>query len=117
MSHTLLAQRLVNPALDPRVGNLPSGTSGTTVFQIFLSNGMTFAFGLGILVLLVMLLIGAYEYITAGGDKEGLAKSSKRMTQAVIGLVLLFSIYLIAYIVGYLFGINVLQVNIPQLTP
>jgi len=113
----LLAQKLYNPVVNTAVGNLPTSNSGSTVLQIFLTNGMTFAFGLGILVLLVMLLIGAYEYITAGGDKEGLAKSSKRMTQAVIGLVLLFSIYLIAYIVGYLFGINVLQVNIPQLTP
>lgn len=107
--------RLYNPALNPLVGNIASGTKGTNVIQTFLGNGVTFAFGLGIVVLLAMLLIGAYEYITAGGDKEALQRSTKRMTQAMIGLLILFSIYLIANVVGMLFGINVLQLNIPQI--
>lgn len=113
----LLAQRIYNPALNGAVGNLPSSGKGTDIIQIFLSNGMTFAFGLGALVLIVMLLIGAYEYITAGGDKDALQRSTKRMTQAVIGLIILFSIYLIANVLGMLFGINILQLNIPLLTP
>ena len=113
----LLSQRIYNPALNAAVGNLASGTSGTTVLQIFITNGMTFAFGLAALVLIVMLLIGAYEYITAGGDKEALQKSVKRITQALIGILILFSIYLIVGIIGTLFGINVLQLNIPLINP
>lgn len=114
----MLSQRLVNPVINNAIGNLTGGgTRVTDPLQIFISNGITVAFGLGSLILIIMLLIGAFEYITAGGDKEAIQKSTKRITQALIGILILFSIYLIAQVVGTLFGINVLQLNIPLLVP
>lgn len=39
-------------------------------------------------LLLVMLLYGAFTWITAGGSAENVAKAQKIMTYAILGLVL-----------------------------
>lgn len=49
--------------------------------QIFI----TFA---GITVL-IMLLLGAYDWITSGGDKEKLSKAQQKITNAVIGIIVI----------------------------
>lgn len=40
-------------------------------------------------LLFIWLVWGIYEYIFAGGNKEGLAKAQKRMTAAFIGFIIL----------------------------
>jgi hypothetical protein len=69
-------------------------------------------FGAGGIITFFMLLIGAVEYITSGGDKEAVEKARKKITSALIGLALLFSTYAIVRIVGDLFGINLLNFSI-----
>lgn len=109
----MLAQ-LTNPVINQSIGNLAL-LPPTSPMQTFVTNFMTIALGLGGLVLIVMFLFGAYEYITAGGDKEAVQKAQKRMTNALVGTVILFSIYLIIGLVSLVFGINLIQVNFPTI--
>ncbi|MEK7503883.1 MAG: hypothetical protein AAB550_00035 [Patescibacteria group bacterium] len=51
----------------------------------------------------IFLLVGALQWIMSGGDKEGLDKAKKRITSALVGLAITFSVYALTAIVSYLF--------------
>lgn len=64
------------------------------------------------LIAFIWLLWGGLQWILAGGDKEGTEKARKRITAALIGLVVVFSAYAIIQLVGAFIGVNLLQFNI-----
>jgi hypothetical protein len=108
---------IFNPAIDSKLGvtpNLPTGAA--TVFQTYIAIFIRLAYIGGLIVFTFMLLSGALEYITAGGEKDKTANASKRITNALIGLFLLFAVFAITSLVKVLFGIDVLNFVIPTLT-
>lgn len=100
--------------------NLVSPTSPfynieTLTMGDFIRVGVSLAFGIaGILAFLYMLL-GGIQWITAGGDKEAVEKGRRKIIQAIIGLVVIFSVYVIANIINWIFGINILYGNLPSI--
>jgi len=105
--------QIYNPALDPAVG---SG-EGFPIVKAFLTNSISMVFALGGLIAFAFLLWGGLEYILAGGDKERTQNATKKITAALVGLVLLLSVFAIIFIVQTLFGINLLEITIPSLSP
>jgi hypothetical protein len=77
----------------------------TLILLILVIGGITFVF---------MLLFGGYQWITSGGDKEGLAKAKNRITHAVVGLIILFSIFALLSLFGDFLGINLTSFNLPS---
>ncbi|KKU29136.1 MAG: hypothetical protein UX80_C0019G0007 [Candidatus Amesbacteria bacterium GW2011_GWA2_47_11b] len=108
---------IVNPAINPKVGDfstLPLGPLSTSaILQLFLTNFIRLGFVIGAVVFFFMLITGAVEYITAGGDKERTTSSTKRLTNAIIGLAILLSLFVILRLVKTIFGIDILQLEIP----
>lgn len=47
----------------------------------------------------LMFTLAGFQYMTAGGDKGAVSKAKARMTNTVIGIVLLMSVYTIAYLI------------------
>lgn len=111
--------QITNPAIDNTIGGagLPGsgfGLSDTThVMGLFLRNFVKLGFIIGSIIFFFMLLWGAFEYITAGGDKDKVGNASKRMSNAMIGMVLLLATYAISRLVNQVFGINLLSLEIP----
>lgn len=64
------------------------------------------------LVAFFFLLLGGLQWILAGGDKEGTEKARKRITAALIGLVVIFSAYAIMILASQFLGVDLLQFNI-----
>lgn len=54
-----------------------------------------FAIGLTGLVAVVMLIVGAVMYITSAGDETKIGKATKTMTNAIIGVLVVFIAFLI----------------------
>lgn len=50
-------------------------------------------------VALIYLIIGGYQYITAGGNPEQAAKAKNTILGALIGLAIIFGSYAIVYFV------------------
>ncbi|OGE17041.1 hypothetical protein A3F00_00485 [Candidatus Daviesbacteria bacterium RIFCSPHIGHO2_12_FULL_37_11] len=93
---------LTLPGFDPsgfqRIDNPPDlkfsgsranlGAVLTDLFSIVITLAFFLAF--------FWLVWGAFQYITAGGNKEGLAKARARITWAIIGLILITAAFLVA---------------------
>jgi hypothetical protein len=101
-----------NPAINTKIG---TGT-GAVILPVFLGMFIRLIYIAGVVVFTIMLLIGAVEYITAGGDKERTSSAAKRITNALIGLFLLFAVFAITSLVKVLFGFDVLNFVLPTIS-
>lgn len=98
--------RLTNPA----IGNL--GNLSTSEFiQGFLRGLITFGFVVGGIAFLFMLILGGIQWITSGGDKIQAESARRRITNALVGIVVLFSLFAILNFVGCFFGIDFRTIN------
>ena len=75
----------------------------------FVTNILTLAFGIAILVVLAMLIWGAFEWITSGGEKEAVGKARSRIINALIGLAVLAVAFALARVAGQFLGFTTLQ--------
>ncbi len=82
----------------------------------FVTNLLGFAFAIAILIVLIMLVWGAFEWITSGGDKEAVGKARGRIINAMIGIAVLAVAFALAKVAGQFLGFPDLG-NIPIPTP
>ncbi|OGM59165.1 hypothetical protein A3A75_03020 [Candidatus Woesebacteria bacterium RIFCSPLOWO2_01_FULL_39_10] len=61
-----------------------------------------------------MLVWGGVRYITSGGDKAQTEAARGQITAALVGLVIVFAAWAIINLVNIFFGVNILQLNIPN---
>lgn len=108
----LLAQINVKPPTDPISGN----AIGYSDLGAFVSNIFVLAFGLAVLLVLIMLIWGAFEWIASGGDKEAVGHARNRIINALIGLAVLAVAFALAKVAGQFLGFPNLG-NIPIPTP
>ncbi len=66
------------------------------------------------LVFFFILVIGGIKWILSGGDKAHTEGARNQITAALVGLVIVFSAWAIAKLLQAFFGINILQLDIPQ---
>lgn len=76
---------------------------------------VNFAFGAAGVISFLYLLIGGLQWITAGGDKDGIDKARRKIVGALIGLTITFSLYVFVFLIGYLFNVDLQQFNIPTI--
>ena len=65
--------------------------------------------GVASLASLLYFVIGALNWITAGGDKTKIESAQKSMLNAIMGIVVVVIAYFIASIIGFVLGINILN--------
>lgn len=75
------------------------------IISFFLAD---FAFYLAGLILFAMLVWGGFEMIAGAADKKSLDAGKQRVTAALIGFLLLFSVYWLARILESVFNIEIL---------
>lgn len=80
-----------------------------------ISNALGIVFSIAGILAFVWAFVGVFQYITAGGNKEGLEKAKKRIYWAVIGLVFLMLAFTFSSLVRELFQIN--PTNAPPIRP
>lgn len=73
---------------------------------------------IGFVVAMIYFLFGAVKYITASGDKAAIESARGHIANAIIGLVLLLSVFAILFFIETFFGVKILtsgSFTIPQL--
>lgn len=99
---------------NPILGNL-QGKTGVGFFQGLLPALIGMGFVIGVLAFLFIMLIGAIQWITSGGDKAGIEAARGKIMGAITGLVLLFILFAVIRFLEIFFGINILTLDIGPL--
>jgi len=92
-----------NPALSNRIAGLTSEEFLSRLLSVVLG----LAFIIGSLAFFFIFIIGGIEWITSGGDKVKVDDARRKLTNALVGLILLFSIFAIANLIDTVFGVNI----------
>lgn len=93
--------------------NIERPKAGYTDIGSFITNILTVLFGLAALIVLFMLIWGAYEWITSGGDKEAISRARGRIIASLIGLAVLGVSIAIASTVAKALGFEIFTFIIP----
>ncbi len=105
---------------NPVIGNLgddPIAAEEGSTFQRYLIVIWQAIINIGGLAVIIMFLWGAIEWITAGGDSSKVGKARDKITQSIIGLVVLVgSFVIISYIGQVFFGgeFDLLRISLPS---
>ncbi len=67
---------------------------------------LNFGMGLVGIILVAVFISAGYDFITSGGNPEKVSSARKKLTSAVIGMVLLTSAFLIVRLVSYIFNLE-----------
>lgn len=77
-------------------------------------NVVQIVLGLAGIVLFIMIIVGGFKYITAGGDPKGMEGAKKTLTYAIGGMVFLALGFLILRLIEQFTGVTVTQFRIFQ---
>jgi hypothetical protein len=91
------------PAVNEWDSCMVDGVPTLKCFEIVFQNILNIASSLIIVVLFVMLVVGAFHYLTSLGNPEKLKKAQGTLRYAVIGLVIFLASYLILKVIDTLF--------------
>src|SRR3989344_3080598 len=88
-----------------KIPNLPPFTNLGQIFNAILA----LAFFVAGLAFFITLLIGGIQWITAGGDPKALDSARRRITNALVGLIIVVVAYAIALILEQVLGIRIVS--------
>lgn len=100
--YTLLAQRIV---INGKEIKGPLRGDITTVWDLL---SLLFNFGLGFvgIILVITFIMAGYDLINSQGNPDKFSEARKKLTGAIIGLVLLSFSFVIVRIVAYIFNLQ-----------
>lgn len=81
-----------------------AGGNGAGGISLFLNNLISLIYTGAAIVFVFMILWGAFEWITSGGDKEKVGNAQKRITHAIIGIILFAIAFAILQVIGVFTG-------------
>lgn len=96
---------------NPLTGNINSMTPTGFVAGLlsFLVNGL---FILAIIYFFFSLVMGGISWIGAGGDKNALSEARARVSNAIVGIVVVLSTYIIVNLLASVFGIELINIDL-----
>jgi hypothetical protein len=77
------------------------GYDTNTTHSMFIGQIIQIALSLIGILFLILIIIGGYQWMTAGGNEETITKAKKRIINATSGLVITLAAYAISYFVIY----------------
>lgn len=108
MNNLLAANPINNPVLGPNLQAL----NGTSFIQGFVRAGILLGLTVGVLFFFFNLLMGGISYINSGGDKTKTEAARDKITKALIGIIVLFSVFAFVQLVGTFLGTDLLLLNL-----
>lgn len=70
------------------------------------------------LVFFFILILGGFKWVTSGGDEKKVGAARSEITNALIGLSIVFAAWAIMKLIGIVFGIGILDdLTIPTFQP
>ncbi len=104
-------ESITNPVLKSPLKSM----SGVDFLGDFLPKFIGLGFVIGVLVFFFIMIIGAIQWTSSGGDKTALEGARGKITNAIVGIVILFSLFALLKIIEDFFGIDILTLDIGPL--
>ena len=102
---------IFNPALpDPLID-----LSGESFLEKILKIGITLTIIFGSIAFIFILTSGGVKWLSSSGDKVKLESAQKQISSGLVGLVILLSSFAVIKLIETLFGIDLLNFNLPTL--
>jgi hypothetical protein len=108
-----LAQ-LTNPVLPPSIGQGGVEKGGPAI-GMFITNVIGGMFIVAFFVALLYLITGGFHWITSGGDKANLESARNKIIHAIVGLIVVASIWAVMTVVGQFVGLDFTNLPIPTI--
>lgn len=109
---TLASQAFALQVQTPQNIGIDPKTAPSTI----LTSALTIVYIVAALLVLFFLILGAFRWITSGGDKDSIGKARGAIVNALIGLAILALAVVIVIVVGKVLNINILgSFTIPNL--
>ncbi len=105
-----------NPILNQNLQDIAQNQSAGSFFALFLPKLLTLGLIIGVLIFFFIIVIGAIQWISSGGDKNALEGARSKITNAIVGIVVLFAVFAVLRLVGDFLGITILTLDIGSLT-
>jgi hypothetical protein len=80
------------------------GSTGAAQLGSFLTTTIQIIYIVAAIAFLFMVVLGAFQWIISGGDKEKVSSAQKRITHAIIGIILLALTFVFVRIIGQVTG-------------
>ena len=100
---------------NPLVKDTLQTKTGIEFFQSFIPNLITLGLIIGVVFFLFILIMGALQWISSGGDKNALEAAKSKITNAMVGIVILFAIFAVLKLIENFFGVSILTLDIGSL--
>lgn len=105
-------------------GCMVDGVPTLKCLEVVFNNILLLAAALVVLILFVVFVIGAFQYLTSQGDPGKMGAARKTIMYAVVGLLLFMCSYLILTVIQFLFlgdpstgAPDLLKFKIPEFKP
>jgi len=73
---------------------------------VIISELLKYLFPFTGLLLFVYLLIGGFSYLTSGGEPKAMEQAQSKITNAIVGFIIVFVAYWVVQIFEFMFGIS-----------
>jgi hypothetical protein len=98
------------------LGKVPDKSTGIALFTDFISKVIGVLTVIAIIWFVFTFITGAIGIISSGGDKQALENAKKKITTALIGLVLVIAAVFLVDLVGYFLGFSSGYIlNLPEI--
>ncbi|MBP9814128.1 hypothetical protein KBC80_02940 [Candidatus Woesebacteria bacterium] len=108
-----LAQ-ITNPVIPSSLGS-GSNEAGSAAIGSIVGAIVGLLLVAGFVAAFIYLLMGGFDWITSGGDKAKLQSSRDKITNAIVGLIIVSSVWAIMTLVGQFVGIDFPNLPIPTI--
>jgi len=96
---------------DPTKSTLTAEGAGASALANFISKFIGIMTVIAFIWFIFALFIGAIGWLTSGGDKAKVQEAQKKITTAIIGLVIVVSAIFLIKIIEVIFGISILEIQ------
>jgi TRAP-type C4-dicarboxylate transport system permease small subunit len=67
---------------------------------------MNFLIPLAAIILLLVLILGGYDYMMSQGNPEKVKSAQAKLTTAIVGFILLLISYMLVRVIAFIFGLG-----------
>ena len=111
-----LIESIIKPAYAQANVGVPQPTGVVGDIGSLIQGLVTASVVIGALAAFIYLILGGFQWITSGGDKTKTEEAQKKITNAIIGLIIIAAAYAIINVVTVFLGIGgIADLEIPSI--